>query len=113
MNITIKTTTSYEKEISRLLSCQEREKLENMIAENPLFWPVIRETGGLRKARFSRDNLGKSSGGRVCYIYLQIHKVIYMIKAYAKNSQENLSSKEKKDIKKLVDLIKKAAGEKL
>lgn len=111
MKMIIKTTTAYEKEISRLLSEQEQIKLENEIAEDPLYWPLIKGTGGLRKARFARDNLGKRGGGRVCYLYLAVHDVIYMIKAYAKNEQEDLSEKEKKMIKKIVEIIKEKAGE--
>lgn len=84
--------------------------MENSIAENPLFWPVIKGTGGLRKARFSRENLGKRGGGRVCYFYLQIHTTVYMIKAYAKNDQDDLTEKEKKNIWQMIQLIKETVG---
>jgi mRNA-degrading endonuclease RelE of RelBE toxin-antitoxin system len=83
----------------------EREKMENEIALDPLAWPLIRGTGGVRKARFSRGNRGKSGGGRVCYLYVQVMETIYMLKAYGKNEQEDLSDTEKKLIKKLGEKI--------
>lgn len=67
MKIVIKSTKIFEKEISKLLSLKEREKMEDEIAIDPLAWPVIRGSGGVRKARFSRGNMGKRGGGRVCY----------------------------------------------
>lgn len=111
MKTIIKTTKTYEKGISRLLSRKEQEKMENSIVEDPIFWPVIRGTGGVRKARFAIGSKGKRSGGRVCYLYLQVHEVVYMLLAYAKNEQEDLTEKEKKQIKQLVESIKETAGE--
>jgi hypothetical protein len=44
--------------------------MENQIADDPLNWPVIRGTGGIRKARFSRDAMGKRGGWQsVLFIY--------------------------------------------
>lgn len=111
MDILIKTTQVYEKEIDKLLSLAEREQMEKEIAHDPLYWPVIRGTGGVRKARFACDNLGKRGGGRVCYFYLQIYQTIYMLKAYKKNQQENLTEKEKKQIYQIVKQIKQFVGE--
>jgi hypothetical protein len=111
VKIIIKSTKIYDKDVSKLLSPEDREKLENEIALDPLYWPVIRGTGGIRKARFSRDGMGKRSGGRVCYYYLQINETVYMLKAYAKNDKEDLSEKEKKKIKQVVEQILKIMEE--
>ena len=111
MKIIIKTTKVYERGVSRLLTLKEQEEMENSIIEDPLFWPIIKGTGGVRKARFAIGNKGKRGGGRVCYLYLQVHEVIYMLIAYAKNEQADLSEKEKKQIKHLVENIKNAAGD--
>lgn len=110
--VTIKSTKIYERDIKRLLSQHEREHMENALASDPLYWPVIRQTGGVRKARFARHGRGKSAGGRVCYLYVHIYDTIYMLKAYAKNQSDNLSDQEKTQIKKHVDLILQTLGEK-
>lgn len=70
MKVLIKPTKIYEKEISKLLSSKEREDMEDEIASDPLAWSVIAGTGGVRKARFSRGDMGKRGGGRACYLYL-------------------------------------------
>lgn len=111
MKIVIKSTKIYDKEVSKLLSLKEREKLEDEIAFDPLAWPVMRGCGGVRKARFARENMGKRGGGRACYLYLQTYETIYMLKAYAKNEQENLSEKEKKQIKKVIEQIIEIMGD--
>lgn len=110
MKAIIKTTKIYEKEIAKLLSLEEKEAMENEITVDPLAWPVIRGSGNVRKARFSRGGKGKRGGDRVCYLYLQVHETIYMLKAYAKNVQEDISQKEKKQMKQLVDQILEIAG---
>jgi hypothetical protein len=111
MNITIKATRVYEREISKLLSLKEREKMEDEIAQDPERWPIIRGSGGVRKARFSRAGMGKRGGGRVCYLYLQLHETLYLLKAYSKNEQDSLSEKEKKQIRKIVEEILEIVGE--
>ncbi|MBW8310327.1 MAG: type II toxin-antitoxin system RelE/ParE family toxin [Candidatus Paracaedibacteraceae bacterium] len=103
-------TKVYQKGVSRLLSLEEQQELENSVAEDPLFWPVIRGTSGVRKARFAIGNKGKRGGGRVCYLYLQLHEVVYMLLAYTKNEQEDLTEREKKQIKQLVEFIKETEG---
>ena len=105
MRVTIKTTKVYERSISKLLSEQEQYEIQNQIAIDPFEWPVIHGTGGIRKARFARDSMGKSGGGRVCYLYLSIHEVVYFLMAYSKNHKEDLSEKDKKKMRALVQQI--------
>ncbi|EKD65482.1 MAG: hypothetical protein ACD_50C00077G0003 [uncultured bacterium] len=111
MKIAIKTTKIYEKNISKLLTGQRRYEMENQIAIDPLNWPVIRETGGVRKARFSRDSIGKRGGGRVCYLYLTVYETIYFLLAYAKNEKDDLSEQDKKKIRKVVKQILETIGD--
>ncbi|OJW54602.1 MAG: hypothetical protein BGO67_02765 [Alphaproteobacteria bacterium 41-28] len=110
MKVIIKTTKAYEKSIEKLLSEHGRNEMENQIAVDPLNWPVIRGTGGIRKARFSRESIGKRGGGRVCYLYLTIYETIYFLSAYAKNDKEDLSEQDKKKMRKLVEQILEAIG---
>lgn len=71
-------------------------------------YPVIQGTGGLRKARFAFDHHGKRGGVRVCYIDFVIKETIYLITVYSKNQKDNLSEEEKKEIRKLIDILEKS-----
>ena len=90
------------------LSDDDLPILEEILLENPQKGDVIEGTGGARKLRISlNDNRGKSGGGRVIYIDIFEKERIYLLFAYPKNVQENLSAEQKKAIKKLIDEIKK------
>ncbi len=67
-------------------------------------------TGGIRKVRFPIENRGKSSSVRVCYTDFEEYEVTYLITAFTKNEQENLSASEKAVLKKLVKALKEEAG---
>ena len=46
---------------------------------------------------------------RVCYTDFEEYEVIYLITAFTKNEQDNLSDNEKKVLKKLVKSLKEEA----
>lgn len=84
----------------RLICSQE------ILLDNPQKGAIIEVTGGARKLRISlNDNRGKSGGGRVIYLDVFEKERLYLLFAYPKNVQENLTSEQKKAIKKLVDEI--------
>ena len=90
------------------LSDDDLPILEEILLENPQKGDVIEGTGGARKLRVSlNDNRGKSGGGRVIYIDIFEKERIYLLFAYPKNVQENLTAEQKKAIKKLINEIKK------
>ena len=66
-------------------------------------------TGGLRKVRMGDIGRGKGkrSGARVHYLWLPEPSVIYMIFAYSKDESDTLSPVEKRQLKAVVDAIKK------
>ena len=82
--------------------------LEEILLEDPQKGDVIEGTGGARKLRISlNDNRGKSAGGRVIYLDVFEKERLYLLFAYPKNVQENLTAEQKNAIKKLIDEIKK------
>lgn len=81
--------------------------LEEMLLENPRLGEVIQGTGGARKMRIQLDCRGKSGGGRVIYLDVFEKEKLYLLFAYPKNVQENLTEEQKKAIRALVDAIKK------
>lgn len=79
--------------------------LEDSILQNPEAGDMIEETGGARKMRIQLAGRGKSGGGRV--IYFDTGEVIYLITAYPKNVQENLTPAQKKRIHELTRQFRK------
>lgn len=104
-------TTIYERKISAILTPLERDAIENNIADNPTLYPVIPGTGGIRKARAARSGKGKRGGARIAFYFWQVESTIFMLTAYAKSDQEDLSASEKKQIVALVNALKKKEKE--
>jgi hypothetical protein len=81
------------------------KEIEEFLCKNPDSGDRIQGTGGLRKLRWALPGKGKSGGIRLIYIDFVYFEKIYLITAYKKNEQENLSSKEKQILKSLVNIL--------
>ena len=88
------------------LGNEELKALQIMLLKNPEAGPVMEGTGGIRKVRFPLENKGKSGSVRVCYTDFSDYEVTFLITAFTKKTQENLSDVEKNTLKKLVKLLK-------
>jgi hypothetical protein len=95
-------TRGYDRRARKLFTPTERAAAELEIALAPTAWPVIRATGGARKARAARGGRGKSGGVRIIYFVVSRRGVIYLIDIYAKNEKEDLTDAERREIRKLV-----------
>ena len=80
--------------------------LENLLLQNPKAGVVIPHLSGGRKLRFAIKNHGKSGGVRVIYVDIMIREQIYLLLAYPKNIQTDLTSEQKKIINKLIKKLK-------
>ena len=100
----------YEKQIRKLVSADERLAMELEIAAEPLKFPVMPQTGGCRKARWSRGNRGKSAGIRAIFYYYVVGDTVYLIDVYPKNEKENLTDAEKSQLKRLSKAIERAGA---
>ena len=89
------------------LSDRELPLLEETLLKNPQIGDVIEGTGGARKMRIQLSGRGKSGGGRVIYVDIFEQKNLYLLFAYPKNVQENLTADQKKAISKMIELIRK------
>ncbi len=67
--------------------------------------PIIRGSGGARKARMKATGRGKRGSYRLIY-YLFAQNTIWLITVYDKVQTEDLSSAEKARVKELVRAIK-------
>ena len=81
--------------------------LELSILEHPEKFPIMKGTGGLRKARISLDKKGKSGGARVCFVDFIFIETVYLITVYGKKEKDNLSKAERNQIKKMIEALRK------
>ena len=88
------------------LGDDELKLLQIMLLKNPESGKIMEGTGGIRKVRFPLENRGKSGSVRVFYTDFTEYEVIYLITAFEKKEQENLTMEEKNAIKKLVKALK-------
>lgn len=58
--------------VLELLGDEEYREFQNFLMEKPDAGDVIRETGGLRKVRWSAGGKGKRGGVRVIYFYVDL-----------------------------------------
>jgi hypothetical protein len=79
--------------------------VQGTLVVNPEAGDLIKQTGGLRKVRWSqhRRGKGKRGGVRVIYYWYASGSLIYMLLAYSKNEQDDLSAAQ---TKLLVGLVK-------
>ena len=57
--------------------------------------------------RIQLEGCGKSGGGRVIYLDVFEQENLYLLFAYPKNVQENLTPDQKKAIGKMIEMIRK------
>ncbi|MEA2895546.1 MAG: hypothetical protein QOJ84_1161 [Bradyrhizobium sp.] len=93
-------TSLFERSLKKLgASAADLKRLETEIAYNPTVGDVIQGLSGARKARFSMAGRGKSGGGRAMVVQAD---TAYLLLAYSKKDQEDLSTKQRKVLATLV-----------
>lgn len=93
---------------TRKLLQTDYDDFKRAIAEHPEMGDLIQGTGGVRKTRLKSPCGGKRDGFRICYYFHDVDLgEIFLLAIYAKNEKADLSSDEKKDLKKVVDVIKR------
>lgn len=108
-SIIIKTTPAFDKTAKKLVDKSSLEELYNYLEINPTAGTIIRGSGGVRKIRWKTSflNKGKSGSLRILYHYSNDILVI-LITIYAKAEQENISTEESNELKKLMpNLVRK------
>lgn len=89
-------------------SDEDLRELQNVLIEDPKTGKAIKGTGGLRKIRVAMGDKdkGKRGGARVIYVDIEIKERIHLIDVYSKNEKLDLSEKEKKTMKRLIEILK-------
>ena len=94
-------TPIFTKQITDLLDDSDYRRLQVALAVQPNSGDVIRGGGGLRKIRCSAQGRGKRGGIRVIYYKIEEDQ-IYMLFAYQKNKQEDLTTEQLKVLRNLI-----------
>jgi mRNA-degrading endonuclease RelE of RelBE toxin-antitoxin system len=88
----------FTKTIRELMDDDDYRALQNALVENPERGDLIPGTGGLRKVRWSLTGRGKRGGVRIIYYWWVNASHLYMLLAYPKNVQDNLTPAQAKQL---------------
>lgn len=94
-------TVSFSKTRAELMTDEEFRLFQRELMANPRKGDVIQGTGGLRKVRCSANGHGKSGGMRIIYFYKVVADIIYLVFAYSKDEQDDLTEKQREKLRKL------------
>jgi len=86
-------TPAYLAAARGVLSGALRDRVVNMVAENPEVGVPL--GGGLRKARIALPGSGKSGGVRVAFLSAGEDIPLFLLTVFAKNEKSNLTARER------------------
>ena len=99
--VTVVETPEFLSATRKLLDDADRALLVDHLAWNPAAGDLIPGTGGVRKLRWALAGRGKRGGARVVYFYHDARMPLFILTAYAKNDQNDLSQQDRSDFKQL------------
>ena len=95
-------TPVFTRRVKDLLPDEDYRTLQVALLLRPEQGPLIRGAGGLRKVRWAPRGVGKRGGVRVIYYWRPDEQVLYMLFAYAKTAQEDLTPDQLRVLARLV-----------
>lgn len=96
-------TGIFTKLITSLMSDDDYRELQVALVNRPALGDIIKGSGGLRKARWSLKNSGKSGGVRIIYYWVVDDHHIRMLYVYPKGKQENLTKAQITMLKEIIE----------
>jgi mRNA-degrading endonuclease RelE of RelBE toxin-antitoxin system len=96
-------TPVFTRRLKELLADDDYRALQIALVLRPEQGPVIKSSGGLRKIRWAPKGAGKRGGIRVIYYWHPEEQLLYMLFAYAKNTQENLTRDQLRVLARVVE----------
>jgi len=102
--LTFRETALFTKQIVERLTDLEYLELQSALILQPELGDLIPDSGGLRKLRWveSRRGKGKRGGVRVIYYWYSPQSLIYFLLCYSKGERDDLSSDERRSLKRLI-----------
>ena len=95
-------TAIFTAQITKLISDDSYSEFQQVLIADPESGDLIRGSQGLRKIRWRLTGTGKSGGIRVIY-YLVSGEEIFLLFAYPKSKQENITDEQARILRSLVD----------
>ncbi len=95
-------------QVGKCIEPEERDDLINFLARHPDAGSEITGTGGIRKLRWGGKGKGKQGGLRVIYYFYNDSAPLFLLTAYGKGEQENLSNEQKA---RMIDLTSRLKAE--
>jgi hypothetical protein len=101
--LTVVETLLFQRQWPHYWDEDERAEFAAFIANDPLAGVVVRDSGGIRKVRWSREGTGKSGGVRVIYFTRLESGEIVLLTLYAKSKTDNLTDAKLKEIHRALE----------
>jgi len=95
-------TPVFTEQIIDIMDDEDYAKFQTTLCRNPVAGTVITGTSGLRKIRCKLPGRGKRGGARMIYYWFNNRQQIYMLFAYPKNKQVDLTTQQKSILMKYV-----------
>ncbi len=95
-------TPLFTADVEAWLSRDEYRTLQLALLLRPDAGKVIPKSGGLRKLRWRQAGRGKRGGARIVYYWMNQEKVIYLLTMYRKTKQSDLTPKQLRILRTLV-----------
>jgi mRNA-degrading endonuclease RelE of RelBE toxin-antitoxin system len=95
-------TDIFTAQITKLISDESYTEFQKVLIADPESGDLIRNSQGLRKIRWRLAGTGKSGGIRIIY-YLVSGDEIFLLFAYPKSKQENITEEQARVLRALVD----------
>lgn len=88
--LTVIETPTFQKQVAKVWTLEERHAFINWISVNPEAGDVIPGGGGMRKVRWMVAGKGKRGGARVIYITFLDAGELALLSVYTKAERENM-----------------------
>lgn len=110
MTIEFLEASAFTRYVATYLSDDSYRDLQNQLAAKPELGDLMPGTGGFRKIRWADQRRGKGRRGglRVIYYYFSKDQQIWLMTLYDKDEASDLTPKEKKALKGIIEAELKA-----
>lgn len=96
-------TPIFTRIITDIMSDEEYCGLQEALVKRPDMGAIIKGSGGLRKLRWALEGRGKSAGARVIYYWMTRNEQLFMLIAFPKNVQADLTDNQTKTLRQIVE----------
>jgi mRNA-degrading endonuclease RelE of RelBE toxin-antitoxin system len=96
-------TRFFTKQIRALLDAESYRLMQLELVADPERGAIIKDSGGLRKLRWSLSGRGKSGGIRVIYFWAKHQDIVLLLFAYPKNVQDTLTPAQRRILRAVVE----------